>query len=200
MQRVCLFHNAHFCPQTHRVINDEGQDYIPNSPMIPKHRRGQFGDVVHVGCLLRPGCTTTSKQSYCQGGRTSAASPRATQPRCTDVPDWVTTSAVQPTFGGLVTVCILIAMIASWHPTGATLAEGRRSGMLSCTTRSWTPTAQPNYTESPTQTDPTLYLHTAHSNTQEVKNERFLIWTRQNNVRIFRQMLPSTKRRTEKEI
>ena len=55
----------------------------------------------------------------------------ATPPRCTDVPDWVKTSAVQPTVwnsdsfnfkchGGQF----------SWHPTGATLAEGW-SGTLS---------------------------------------------------------------------
>ena len=36
-------------------------------------------------------------------------------------------------------------------------------------------------------------------NTQEVKHERFLIWTRQNNANI-RQKLPSTKRRTDKQI
>ena len=33
--------------------------------------------------------------------------------------------------------------------------------------------------------------------TQEVKNERFLISTRQNNVRFFRHTLPSTKRHTD---
>ena len=37
-------------------------------------------------------------------------------------------------------------------------------------------------------------------NTQDVKNERFLIWTGKNNVGIFRQLLPSTKRRTDKQI
>ena len=57
---------------------------------------------------------------------------RATQPRYTDVPDWVkTTSAMQPAFLGIVTVLMLSAMVASWHPTGATLAEGR-SGTSSC--------------------------------------------------------------------
>ena len=91
--------------------------------MIPIHRCGQFGDVVHIGYLLRPGCMTTSKQSYCQGGRTSAASPRATQPTCTDVPDWVTTSAVQHLWR-LVTVLILSAMIASLAPNRCNLGGG----------------------------------------------------------------------------
>ena len=43
------------------------------------------------------GCMTTSQPIYCLDGRKSANS-RATQARCTDVPHWVTTSAVQPTF------------------------------------------------------------------------------------------------------
>ena len=55
---------------------------------------------------------------------------RATQPRCIDVPDWVTTSAVQPTLWGVVIGLIVSVMVASWHPIGATLAEGR-SGTLS---------------------------------------------------------------------
>ena len=37
------------------------------------------------------GCTTTSQLTYRQGGTKSAKSRAATQPRCTDVPDWVTT-------------------------------------------------------------------------------------------------------------
>ena len=43
-----------------------------------------------------------------------------------------------------------------------------------------------------------LSRSSSNQNTQEVKNERFfLIWTRQNNVRMFGNlMLPSTKRRT----
>ena len=39
----------------------------------------------------------------------------------------------------------------------------------------------------------------SNQNTQEVKNERILIWSRSNNP-IFRQILPSTKRRTDKQI
>ena len=56
---------------------------------------------------------------------------RAIQPRCTDAPDWVTTSAIEATFLGIVTVLILSGTVASWHPAGATLAEGL-SGTLSC--------------------------------------------------------------------
>ena len=49
---------------------------------------------------------------------------------CTDVPDWVTTSAVQAIhFWGVVTVLILGSMVTSWHPA-LTLAEGR-TGTLS---------------------------------------------------------------------
>ena len=54
---------------------------------------------------------------------------RATQLRCTGIPDWVTTSACNPPFG-IVTVVILNAMVASWHPIGAALVEGQ-SGTLS---------------------------------------------------------------------
>ena len=45
-----------------------------------------------------PGCSTTTYQpTYGQGSRNSASlvSIPQTQPRCTDVPDWVTTSAAQ---------------------------------------------------------------------------------------------------------
>ena len=39
------------------------------------------------------------------------------------------------------------------------------------------------------------------NDTQEVKNERLLIiWTGQENVRIFAKYLPSTKRQTDKQI
>ena len=41
-----------------------------------------------------------------------------------DVPHWVTTSAVQPTF---LDSDILSTMVASWHPTGPALAEGGSS-------------------------------------------------------------------------
>ena len=47
-------------------------------------------------------------------------------------PIWVTTSVAQPTlFFGKVTVKNLNAMVDSWHPTSANLAEGR-SGTLLC--------------------------------------------------------------------
>ena len=49
---------------------------------------------------------------------------RATQPRSTDVPDWGTSLCRGTHLSGIVTVLILSAMVASWHPTGATLAEG----------------------------------------------------------------------------
>ena len=39
-----------------------------------------------------------------------------------------------------------------------------------------------------------------NQNTQEVKHERFLITTRQNNVRIFGTALSLTKRQTDKQI
>ena len=68
------------------------------------------------------GCTTTSQPIYCQRGRKSAslsASLEQLSPEwwCTDVPDWVTTSAVHainPPFG-TVTVLILNATVASCH-------------------------------------------------------------------------------------
>ena len=48
-----------------------------------------------------------------------------------DVPDWVITSTVRTHIFRIVTVFILTAMGASWHPTGATLAESW-SGTMSC--------------------------------------------------------------------
>ena len=66
----------------------------------------------------------------CQDGRTKSASLIAIQPRCTDVPDWVT-NFCRATHLRVVTVLILSATVASWHPTGATLAEGQ-SETLSC--------------------------------------------------------------------
>ena len=43
-----------------------------------------------------------------------------------------------------------------------------------------------------------LNFKKTNQNTQEVKNERFLILTRQNNAHFhFQQMLPSTKRQTD---
>ena len=60
---------------------------------------------------------------------------RATQPRCTDVPshNYFGDNFCQQkyTFWSIVTVLILSVMVAGWHPTGATLVEGR-SGTLSC--------------------------------------------------------------------
>ena len=55
----------------------------------------------------------------------------APQPRYIDVPEWVTTSAVQPTFWDSDRFNFECHMVASWHPTGATLAGGL-SGTLSC--------------------------------------------------------------------
>ena len=57
---------------------------------------------------------------------------RAIQPRCTDVPDWVTNFCHATHLLGYWQFSFLSrAMVASWHPTGATLGEGR-SGTLSC--------------------------------------------------------------------
>ena len=67
---------------------------------------------------------TTSQPSYGgQGGRKSAKS-RTAEPTCTDVSDWVTTSAVQPTFWDSDSFKFS-AIVASWLPTGgATLGGG----------------------------------------------------------------------------
>ena len=74
------------------------------------------------------GCTTTSQPIYCQGGRKSASLVLATQPRCTVVPDWLTSFAVQTHLLGLVTVFIWSAMmVASWHPQQ--VQPGRRVGL-----------------------------------------------------------------------
>ena len=86
---------------------------------------GVFTNKEIIYTIPGPGYMTTSQPIFCQGGRKSASLIRATQPRCTDFPpDWVTTSAVQPIFWDS-------DMVTSWHPTGATLAEGW-SGTLSC--------------------------------------------------------------------
>ena len=39
-----------------------------------------------------------------------------------------------------------------------------------------------------------------HVKTHEFKYERFLIWTRRNNVHIFRHMLPLTKQQMDRQI
>ena len=46
-----------------------------------------------------PGCTTTSHPIDFQGDRKSAGLVQLSPDICTDVPDYVTTSSVQPTFG-----------------------------------------------------------------------------------------------------
>ena len=75
-----------------------------------------------------PRSTTTSQPIYCQGGRKYASLVQL-GPEVVTSQIWVTTSTVcNPPFE-IVTVLILSAMVASWHPSGATLAEGR-SGTL----------------------------------------------------------------------
>ena len=54
---------------------------------------------------------------------------RATQPRCTDVPDWVITSAVATHVFGIVTVLSLSAMVANWAPSRCNLG-GRATHLL----------------------------------------------------------------------
>ena len=61
-----------------------------------------------------PGCTTTSQAIYRQVGRHSASLMQLLSPdRCTDVPDWVTTSAMLTHLFGIVTVLMFGAMVAS---------------------------------------------------------------------------------------
>ena len=82
---------------------------------------------VTTGILGRVARQRPSRFIYCQGGRRSASLVQLIRPdvgRPTDVPDWATTSAVQATFWELVTVLMISAMVASWHPTRCNLKGG----------------------------------------------------------------------------
>ena len=54
----------------------------------------------HRGGSPGPGCSATSRPMDCQGGRKSASLVQLSPDVLTYVPDWVTTSAVQPALWG----------------------------------------------------------------------------------------------------
>ena len=93
---------------------------------VVRHLTQTSSPATHKGLVARQ----TSQPIYRQGGRKLRQS-RATQPRCIDVPDLGDNFCRATHLVGIVTVLILSAMVGSWHPTGASLAEGR-SGTLSC--------------------------------------------------------------------
>ena len=80
-----------------------------------------------------PGCTTTSQPIYCQDGRKSTSLVQLSPDALTSQISRVTTSAMRPTFWDS-DGSNFSAVVARWHPTGATLVKGRRSGTLLCNT------------------------------------------------------------------
>ena len=72
---------------------------------------------------------TTCQLIYCQGDRKSASLVQLSPDEITSHIGWQLLPCNTPF--GIVTVLILSAMVASWHPTGATLAEGW-PGTLPC--------------------------------------------------------------------
>ena len=69
-----------------------------------------------------------SQPIYCQDGRKSASLEQLSSDTLTSQTGWQLVPCGTPF--GIVTVFILSATVASWHPTCATLAEGRSGGVV----------------------------------------------------------------------
>ena len=106
-------------------------NYLPIQGWIAPQRHSRFTIISKVAESPSLSCNSAPEEEDEMNVPMTLGVFRTKPQTLTDVPDWVTTPAVQPHLVGIVTVLIFSAMVASWHPTGVTLAEGR-SGTLSC--------------------------------------------------------------------